>query len=203
MFMEHLSRRERHEETRAAIFAAARALIVERGVAGLSLREVARRAGFSPASLYEYFSGKDDLVAAVAAEALEQLAAALRQVSPRLPPRQRLVAIGVAYVAFAHRFPEQFQLIFGRLPSGRSSLRQPPDARSPYRILLDAVRAALDSGAIRARPGYGLEEIAYGIWALVHGMALLQLTHLRQHDADFPAVDRRALEAFIDGLASP
>jgi AcrR family transcriptional regulator len=201
--MEQQSRRERHEETRVAILAATRALIIEKGVAGLALREVARRTGYSPASLYEYFSGKEDLVAAVAAEALEQLAFALCQVPADLPPRQRLVAIGMAYVAFAHRHPEQFLLIFDRLPSGRSSLQQQPGPRSPYRILLDGVQAALDSGTIRAREGYGLEEIAYGIWALVHGMATLQQTHLRQYDANFPTVDRHVLEAFVNGLAAP
>lgn len=201
--MEHRSRRERHEDTKVAILVATRALILEKGVANLSLREVARRTGYSPASLYEYFSGKEDLVAAVAAEALEQLAAALRAVSADLNPRQRLVEIGMAYVAFAHRSPEQFLLIFDRMPSGRSSLQQAPGPRSPYRILLDAVQAVLDSGAVVAQEGYGLEEIAYGIWALVHGMATLQQSHLRQHQANFVAVDRHVLETFVQGIAAP
>jgi AcrR family transcriptional regulator len=201
--MEHRSRRERHEDTRVAILAATRALVLEKGVAGLSLREVARRTGYSPASLYEYFSGKEDLVAAVAAEALEQLAVALRHVPTDLPPRQRIVEIGMAYIAFAHRSPEQFLLIFDRLPSRRSSVHQAPGERSPYRFLLGAVQAALDSGAIRAPEGLGLEEIAYGVWALVHGMATLQHTHLRQHYANFAAVDRLVLQAFVQGLASP
>ncbi|NTU85920.1 MAG: hypothetical protein HGA45_42420, partial [Chloroflexales bacterium] len=68
----------------------------------------------------------------------------------------------MAYIAFAHLAPEQFLLIFGRLPSGRSSLQQAPGERSPYRFLLDAVQAALDSGALATREGLGLEEIAYG-----------------------------------------
>ena len=85
----------------------------------------------------------------------------------------------------------------------RASLQQVPGPRSPYRILLDAVQAVLDSGAVVAREGYGLEEIAYGIWALVHGMATLQQTHLRQHEANFAAVDRHVLEAFVQGLAVP
>ena len=96
-----------------------------------------------------------------------------------------------------------FLLIFDRLPSGRASLQQAPGPRSPYRILLDAVQAVLDSGAVVAREGYGLEEIAYGIWALVHGMATLQQTHLRQHEANFTAVDRHVLGAFVQGLAAP
>lgn len=201
--MEHRSRRERHADTRVAILAATRALILEKGVAALALREVARRTGYSPASLYEYFSGKEDLVGAVAAEALEQLAVALRAVPAHLPPRQRVVEVGLAYVAFAHRNPEQFLLIFDRLPSGRSSLQQPPGERSPYRFLLDAVQAALDSGEFGVREGLGLEEIAYGVWAFVHGMATLQQTHLRQHDANFAAIDRLVLEAFVHGLATP
>lgn len=201
--MEHRSRRERHEDTRVAILAATRALILEKGVAGLALREVARRTGYSPASLYEYFSGKEDLVAAVAVEALEQLAVALRSVPANLPPRQRMVEVGLAYVSFAHRNPEQFLLIFDRLPSGRSSLQQPPGERSPYRFLLDAVQAGIDSGAVVVREGLGLEEIAYGVWALVHGMATLQQTHLRQHDANFAVVDRLVLETFVHGLAAP
>ncbi|NTU81139.1 MAG: hypothetical protein HGA45_17445, partial [Chloroflexales bacterium] len=86
--------------------------------------------------------------------------------------------------------------------SGRSSLQQAPGERSPYRFLLDAVQAALDSGALATREGLGLEEIAYGVWALVHGMATLQQTHLRQHDADFAAIDRQVLEAFVLGLPS-
>ena len=139
----------------------------------------------------------------VAAEALEQLAMALRLVPANQPAQQRLVEIGMAYVGFAHRHPEHFLLIFDRLPSGRSSLQQPPGARSPYRILLDGVQAALDSGAITTREGLGFEEIAYGIWALVHGMATLQQTHLREYDANFIAVDRQVLEVFVRGLSSP
>lgn len=201
--MQHRSRRERHEDSKAAILAATRAQILAKGASSLSLREVARQAGFSPASLYEHFSGKDDLVAAVAAEALEQLATSLAMVPTGLSPRQRIMEIGLAYIAFAHLAPEQFLLIFGRLPSGRSSLQQAPGERSPYRFLLAAVQAALDSGALPTREGLGLEEIAYGVWALVHGMATLQQTHLRQHDADFAAIDRQVLEAFVLGLSTP
>jgi AcrR family transcriptional regulator len=200
MAMEHRSRRERHEDTRAAILAATREVLLDKGLDNLSLREVARRAGYSPASLYEYFDGKEALVTAVGAEALERLAAELLAVPTNQPPGARLVEIGLAYIRFAHRNPQHFLLIFDRLPSGRSSLAQAPDERSPYRLLLDAVQAALDAGAINARAGFGQEEIAYGLWALVHGMATLQLTHLRQYNADFAAGDRGVVEAFVRGL---
>jgi len=198
--MEQRTRRERHEETRVAILDATRALILEKGVAGLALREVARRAGYSPASLYEYFSSKEDLVGTVAAEALERLAATLRAVPEDLPARQRLVELGMAYVGFARQHTEHFLLIFSRLPSGRASLHQPPRSSSPYQIVLHAIQNAIDSGALMSQEGYGVEQIGYHLWALAHGMATLQQTHLRQFNADFATLDRRALESFVQGL---
>lgn len=40
----------------------ARELVLEKGADALSLREVGARAGYSPASLYEYFDSKESLV---------------------------------------------------------------------------------------------------------------------------------------------
>ncbi len=49
---------DRHRE----ILHAAMVLVAERGLAGSSLRELARRVGMSQPSLYHYFDTKDDLV---------------------------------------------------------------------------------------------------------------------------------------------
>ena len=66
-------------------------------------------------------------------------------------------------------------------------------------------RAALDRG--RA-DGHGPARVARlrgagpaaRRLALAHGMAMLQLTHLRGYPTDFEATDRQALEAFVAGL---
>ena len=55
--------------------------------------------------------------------------------------------------------------------------------------------------ALALPAGSDLEEMAYSLWALAHGMAMLQQTHLRHFQADFSAVDRRVLEAFVQGWA--
>lgn len=44
------------------VLEAALALIAERGIAGASLRELARRLGLSQPSLYHYFASKDELI---------------------------------------------------------------------------------------------------------------------------------------------
>jgi AcrR family transcriptional regulator len=193
-------RHQRYAEMKAAIVQAARAVILEAGPEHFSLREVARRSGYSPAGLYEYFSGKDDLVQAVANESLAQLYAALSYATRDRPPAERLIALGLAYVRFARANPQHFMLIFARLPSQRTSLQAPPIRTSPYQLVVQTVQEGVDAGVFRVQPGFGVEQMAYGVWVMAHGMAMLQQTHLQQFQADFVAHDRRVLEAFVHGL---
>ncbi|MFL5436005.1 MAG: TetR/AcrR family transcriptional regulator, partial [Myxococcales bacterium] len=111
------------ESPRERILEAARTLLLAKGHRRLSLREVARRAGYSPASLYEHFDGKDAIVGALAAEAGSALYAALAKAAAgQREPKDRLVRIGRAYVRFARQHPQDFLLLFSHLPSSRRSL---------------------------------------------------------------------------------
>ena len=71
-------RAREHLATRAAILDAARRVAARDGARDLSLRGVAAEAGFAPAALYSYFTGKDELLLALAAEDLSFIARAMR-----------------------------------------------------------------------------------------------------------------------------
>jgi AcrR family transcriptional regulator len=197
-----------HDDNRRRILVAARALVVEGGHAALSLRQVARDAGFSPAGLYEYFDGRQAILDALAREASISLHRALDRAArvsaeQELSADEVLVAIGVAYVAWSKRHREDFQLLFSVLPSKRSSLDEAvprPEEGSPYRVLLDAVLRAQGAGVVRGRDAASAERVAYGLWAAVHGMAMLQSGHLAGFSADFEAADRATLAALIAGF---
>ena len=62
------------QASRVAILDAARRVAARDGARDLSLRGVAAEAGFAPAALYGYFRNKDELLLALAAEDLTQLA---------------------------------------------------------------------------------------------------------------------------------
>ena len=85
-----LRRAQAHAATRGAILEAARRVGARDG--DLSLRAVAAEAGFAPAALYGYFSGKDDLLLALAAEDMTQLARAMREASASTAGPGRLAA---------------------------------------------------------------------------------------------------------------
>jgi AcrR family transcriptional regulator len=64
---------------RGAILEAARRVASREGAGALSLRAVAAEAGYAPASVYEYFRNRGELVLALAAEDLGQVVRALRE----------------------------------------------------------------------------------------------------------------------------
>jgi AcrR family transcriptional regulator len=71
---------------RAELLAGATAWAVENGLAGLSLRPLARALGTSDRMLVYYFGSKDELVAAIAAQAADALGAAMPAIDPARPP---------------------------------------------------------------------------------------------------------------------
>ncbi len=197
------TRERRHERTRQAILSTALQLIAEQGPDKLSLREIARRIDYSPAGLYEYFGSKEELIDAVCVEADCRLKAFLQSVPDTLPPVEYLTEIGMAYIQFARQNPECFLFMFNHrtLPS---DVKIPGDipADDNFMLLYNAAQEAVDTGVVQTRENYGEFEISYSLWALGHGMAMLQVKYLHDFPLDFESADRIALENFLKGLGA-
>lgn len=89
-------RAREHNATRAAILEAARRVAAREGARDLSLRGVAAEAGFAPAALYSYFTGKDELLLALAAEDLSFIARAMRGAAAGHEGKGKLAAAAAA-----------------------------------------------------------------------------------------------------------
>jgi len=197
-------RTRRHQRTQQAILDAARAIIGSEGVAALSMRAIAERIDYSPAGLYEYYGGKDEIIAAVCDEAFDQLTQALRNTDPTLPPAESLRECGVNYVRFAIENTDAFLLMFTNAP-----LTAPPDTpaeamlrQSPaFMVLYAAVQRCVDAGVFTAQPDYGVLSMAITCWQMVHGMAMLAVTIMRTQPPDLDAY-RRSLEMLYAGIAA-
>jgi AcrR family transcriptional regulator len=109
-------RRQRNrEEVRAAILAAARAVMREQGVAALSLREVARRVRLQAPSLYAYFPSKMALYDALFLLAVRLRAEYRDRADAGLTDFwERLHARFESYMQFAQENPELYQLAYER-----------------------------------------------------------------------------------------
>jgi AcrR family transcriptional regulator len=103
-----------HGNLPAALVEAALALIAENGLAGFSVAEAARRTGVSISAPYRHFADRDELLAACAVAAYEELRrrfAAAVGVSET--PEERLGAASAAFVRFAAERRAMFEVIFG------------------------------------------------------------------------------------------
>src|SRR5260370_7123863 len=98
-------------QVREALLAAARAELVERGRAAISLRAVARRAGLSHASPKYHFGDRSGLLTAIATEGFHALARHLSQVHES-DAQQQLAVLGPPYLDFALPHPALFYLLF-------------------------------------------------------------------------------------------
>jgi len=108
------SPRERRERMRremvTAILDAAQEVMRERGVAGLSLREVARRVQLQASSLYEYFPSKAALYDALFLTGIRRYAAYKDQFAAHKFDSfwENVAAWLTAYMAFAQKHPELY-----------------------------------------------------------------------------------------------
>lgn len=85
-----------HRATRhAALLRAGEAALLEAGLSGVTPRSVCERAGLARSSFYDYFATKDDLLVAIATDAMERWDAevehALADCEPGLPELRRFV----------------------------------------------------------------------------------------------------------------
>ncbi|MBW2422658.1 MAG: TetR/AcrR family transcriptional regulator [Deltaproteobacteria bacterium] len=104
---------ETYEEIRAEIIAAAQELLMVEGRPRLHMGEVARVSGYSRATIYRYFTSKDELIGAAYVAGVESLAGRFREAIRRYDdPCEQLVEglLGlVAYVRGRSEIRGQFE----------------------------------------------------------------------------------------------
>jgi AcrR family transcriptional regulator len=111
-------RAERREATRTEIVHAAWELCQAEGLAGLSLRDLARRVGMQAPSLYSYFESKNDIYDAMYAKGSRQFVAAQPDLTAVSEPLEGLRALARFFVGFCTADPVRYQLLFQRTIPG-------------------------------------------------------------------------------------
>jgi AcrR family transcriptional regulator len=205
--MDSSPRERRHEKTRQAILDAARKIIATEGTEALSMRAIAQHIDYSPAGLYEYFDSKEEIIGAVCEQGHRRLTEYMQRADPDLPPAELLLQLGLAYADFAVRNPDFFLLMFTNPTTGVSPGSTPDQAvtdmqqeGSSFPLLLRAIQRGVDEGVFKAKPSYGVFEMAFTTWAMVHGVAMLRIGHLRNYPGDIDAMSVEALRRIGAGL---
>lgn len=199
---------KRHQRTHQAILDAARQLVHEKGIDGLSMRAIAERIDYSPAGLYEYFGSKEEIISAICQQGHRRLRAYMEQVDRALPVEEYMIEIGLAYIEFATQNPDFFLLMFTLTSSDLTSVAEVTaeyaggmmGSDSAFAVLVEGIQRGVTAGVFHPRPGFDVLGIALAAWAVVHGMAMLRVTNLRNFTTDWTQISRETLRAFGQGL---
>ena len=186
-----------HGDLRNALIEAAQSLLAERGADDFSLREVARRAGVSPAAPAHHFGDAQGLLTAVAALAFSELTKALREGHARggADPHLALREQGVEYVRFALRNPGPFRLMF-RDGINKDDALLAQQANEAFAVLADGVRAAFGLAPGAALQGEHWTALV-ALWSAVHGYAHLAIA------GRFDRLGGVGRERFVDATLRP
>jgi AcrR family transcriptional regulator len=164
-----------HGNLRQALVEAALALIEERGPAGFTLSEAAKRADVTPAAVYRHFAGRDDLIAEVARQGYDIFAALMEFAYNDGQPTALAAfeATGRAYLAFARKYPGHYMAMF---ESGLSFNAHPDLAlvAGKARSVLEKAAAKLsDQMPPDRRPPATM--FSAHVWAMSHGVVELYM----------------------------
>jgi AcrR family transcriptional regulator len=180
-----------HGDLHAALVDAALSLIAERGVEALSVAEVARRTGVSPAAPYRHFPTRQALLKAAAIHAAELLATELRgALAPGTAddPREALAITAAVYVRFVVRHHAGFDLVFS------AQLRDlgDPELSTAGRAIMDILLPIALAITLDADTALSLLERHI---AVAHGYATLHISgFLGRRNPDVDSIAAAAAE---------
>lgn len=187
-------------DTRNRITAAVRAAFEQKGLEGLSMRDIAKAVGVTPMAIYRHFESKQALIDMLVLDALEEWSAMVAAIPPA-PPLEWLHQIGAAHLDFALLRPRRYEAAF--LLHSEKARRYPDDfvaGRSPAgRLQLRLLEELAAQGGL---PAHAPVEILIANVGLSQGLiTLYRAGRISGGEAEFRELYLRAthrlLEAFL------
>jgi AcrR family transcriptional regulator len=174
-------RREEKDRRRNEILDAAAVVAAESGFDATTMDQVARQARLSRALMYVYFEDKIALQTGLCERALELLQERFAVATQDARTgRDRLAAMGTAYVAFSQELPVYFEAL-ARFEARNATDLQRDNSRclelgdACHDYMTAALREGIADGSIRADVG-SPNAVSIVLWGFMHGVIQIAAT---------------------------
>ncbi|MEM6766946.1 MAG: TetR/AcrR family transcriptional regulator [Bacteroidota bacterium] len=158
------------QDLREKIIQAASELFLQHGLMGTSVRMIAQKIEYSPATIYNYFESKEELYALVIKRGFQLLHGYTKPTINIQNPVHRIHAMAESFMQFARDYPNYYRL----LPMLKGLPRDGPKSRKEIYLLLEnSVKICLGNNQFSH---YHLGTTSVFIWVMLHGLATLAIT---------------------------
>ena len=138
---------------------------------GVTLRDIARRAGIAAPSVYSHFADRAAIIDAVVAESFAELKAVAHAAGEEATrPADRLRALCAAYVRFGQENPGRYRILFEASEQEASARRPASDGAAAFTGLTAALAECVADGSSTSTDP-ALDATA--LWAALHGLVVL------------------------------
>lgn len=193
------TREERAEATRAELIAVARELFAARGYAGVSTEDVVRGAGLTRGALYHHFADKRELFAAVHERLEQEIVTSIAARMASIADPVELLLTGMKLYLDSCMEPAVLRITLLDAPTvlGWPRWRE-IDARHGLGLVMVALTAAMDAGALRRQP---VRPLAHLLLAALAEAAQL-IAHANNPDEARAEIEPTLL-TLLEGLRNP
>jgi len=162
-------RKERErQEMRRLIINTAMEMFINEGYEKTSIRNIADKIEYSPATIYLYYKDKDELLYEVQGQAFGELYQAFLKDTTAEDPIERLRQLSHSYVNFGFEHPDLYDLMFILRSPMKAVADEWPNCDEAYGFLINIINDCID------RLNYTDVNIAaLSIWSMVHGIVSL------------------------------
>lgn len=189
------------QEMHKLILDTAMKLFLEKGFENVTIRNIAEKIEYSPATIYLYFKDKDEILYTLHYEGFEELYRRQLEILTIKDPLKRLHRHAELYVSFALENPEYYDLMFIKTAPFKKikemklkdGMKWEIGIRS-YDLLKDNIEDCMKAGFFQKT---NIDVAAFSLWSYVHGIVSLiirdrccmfpeeQMSHLVKGALDF------------------
>lgn len=165
------------QEMRKLILDTAMKLFLEKGFENITIRHIAEKIEYSPATIYLYFKDKDEIIYTLHRDGFEELYMRQKQILSIKDPLERLHKHAEMYVSFALENPEYYDLMFiERAPFRTIKEMKCKDGMNweigmrSYDILRKNIEDCMNEGYFQRT---NIDVACFSLWSYVHGIVSL------------------------------
>lgn len=160
---------------REMILTEASQMFIEEGYDKTSIRKIADKIEYSPATIYLYFKDKDEIFHAIHDKAFEKFFEVMESTRPIKNPFERLIKLSDLYIDFAYENPEYYDLMFIMRAPMAALTHTDGEWACGFRVydsLKNIIRDCMEQGYMKKMD---VELAAMSIWSFKHGMTSLSI----------------------------